>query len=208
MLFGYPYGTQAVPTQSIMSERLEENTVDNKRNFYRVQIQIGMRIIPMGRNIPPVEACSHFEDSEAVVLKRKMQTLRQTVNQHLRDIPAELDAISLALHGLQQQIDTLAVAQLKDSDAYHTVKVSLSEGGVGWRQREPLPQGEYLALKLDLDDYKNHCVYGKIQSCQRENDYYYIGVAFQDLEEHELQSIAKFVLQADAEQRRLRRTTS
>ncbi len=190
-----------------MSKRLEENTVDNKRNFYRVQITIGMRVIVMGRDIPPVEACSHFEDTEALILKRKMQALRQTCNEHLRDIPAEFDAISLALHGLQQQFDTLAAAYLKDTDTYHTVKVSLSEGGVGWRQREPLPLGEYVALKLDLDEFKNHCMYGKIQNCQRENDDYYIGVAFKDLEEHELQSIARFVLQADAEQRRLRRTT-
>ncbi|HSG61934.1 MAG TPA: PilZ domain-containing protein [Pseudomonadales bacterium] len=182
--------------------------MDNKRNYFRVQIPIGLRIVNVGNDIPPVPASSHFEESATAELKRKLQGLRQTVNQHLRDIPTEFDAICLALHNIQLQVDVLAAAHLKEHDTYHRLKVSLSEGGIGWRQREPLKLKHFIALKLELDELNNHCFYGKVMSCEHENDFYHIGVAFQDLEEHELQSIAKFVLQTDAEQRRLRRTMS
>ena len=190
-----------------MGKTLEENTVDNKRNYFRVQIPIGLRIVHLGNDIPPVPASSHFGESDTAELKRRLQSLRQGVNQHLREIPSEFDAISLALHNIQLQIDLLASEQLKDNGSFHQLKVSLSEGGIGWRQREPMTIKHFIAMQLELDEFTSHCFYGKIMSCHHENDHFSIGVAFQDLEEHELQSLAKFVLQTDAEQRRLRRTT-
>lgn len=190
-----------------MGKTLEENTVDNKRNYFRVKIPIGMRVVQLGTDIPPVPASSHFGNTKAAELKRRLQSLRLVVNQHLRDIPSELDAISLALHNIQLQVDLLASEQLKDDSSFHQLSVSLSEGGIGWRQREPMKLKHFIAMQLELDEFTSHCFYGKVMSCHHESDHYAIGVAFQDLEEHELQSIAKFVLQADAEQRRLRRST-
>lgn len=182
--------------------------MDNKRNFYRVQITIGMRLVLLGTKTPMASAESHFQESEGSRLKLKLQTLRQAVNEQLRQFPAELDTVSMALHGLQQQIDAMATTLCKSSEDYHAIRVSLSEGGLGWRQREALSLGEYLALKLELDDLVSHCVLAKVVSCQTEKDHHLIGVEFINLDEGVLQSIAKFVLQADAEQRRLRRTLS
>jgi hypothetical protein len=182
--------------------------VDNKRNFYRVQITIGMRLVMLGTKMPIASAESHFRTSDSSKLKQKLQRLRHTVNEQLRQFPAELDAVSMALHGLQQQIDAIAVSLCKSSEDFHAIRVSLSEGGLGWRQREALSPGEYVALALELDNLISHCVYAKVVSCKIEKDHHLIGVEFKNIDEAVLQNIAKFVLQADAEQRRLRRTLS
>jgi len=165
---------------------------------------IGLRVIQLGKDLPPVEVTSHFEQSQAAIQRQQMQSIRQKVNQNLRQLPAEFDLISFALHGLQQQIDLLANANFREKEQYHKIKVTLSEGGIGWLQKEPIHKNQFLALKLELDEFTDYCVYGKVVSCRPEGSAYHIGIEFQDIDQEVQQEISKFVLRADAELRRLR----
>jgi len=177
----------------------------NQRSYFRVKTPIGLRYKIIGPHIGQVDAHALFANSEAQQLKRQMQTLRQNVNLQLRTLPSELDQVSLAVHAIQQQIDLMFNFIINDDEKNQQILASISEGGLGFQSTQPITAEHFVGLYIELDELQSFACFGEVISCTSANKSFKIGIKFTDLDEDLQQSIAKFVLQTDAEQRRLRK---
>ncbi len=178
----------------------------NQRSYFRVKTPIGLRYKILGSKIGQLDANSLFANSESQQLKRQMQNFRQNVNLQLRSLPSELDTVSLAVHAIQQQIDLMFNYLCNNDDKTHQVMISLSEGGIGFQSPNPINDGHFIAMHMELDELLSISCFGEVVSCEAINQSFKIGIRFFNLSEEDHQLIAKFVLQTDAEQRRLRRS--
>lgn len=179
--------------------------MDNKRNYFRVTIPIGLRYKLIDKIVPGSDPHLYFENTEAQVLKLTLQNLRQTVHRNLREIPSEQDNVSLSIHAMQQQLDALSNYVLNKDVKSRQIRVSLSEGGIGFKTKEPINLGQMLVMSLELDELEQFYCFGEVKKCLLEHDTFSIGIQFESIKEDDQQKIAKFVLQVDAEQRRLRK---
>jgi c-di-GMP-binding flagellar brake protein YcgR len=179
--------------------------MDNKRNYFRVTIPIGLKYKLVDVIATKLDPHVYFDNTESEGLKRQMQYLRQTVNRNLREIPSEHEATGLAIHAIQQQLDTLTQYIRNNEIKSRQVRVSLSEGGIGFKTKEPINIEQTLVLSMELDELEQFYCYGEVKKCIQENNAFSIGIQFIELKEEDQQRLAKFVLQVDAEQRRLRR---
>ncbi len=184
---------------------------NDRREYYRIKDTIALEF----KLLAGAEAEARDELHDASPLFNLLSDLHLTdfESQHLLRHIGERDrTLANYLKVINKRIDLLgqALAQSLLRDIGSPRRVTLSEGGVGFLNPQPLPLGAHLAVKLVLmPQALGLLLRAQVSHCQPLADgQFEIGTEFEALSEAQRQLLARHILQKQALERRQARENS
>jgi len=185
-----------------------------RRKFYRVNDAIGLeyKLIDQAPK-PGADADSPFSVSGRFRLLNELNRIEQESSILLRHVSDEDRNLARYLSSQNKKIDIIARLIVSDevSTVPYTVRnVSLSEGGCSFINEEPLEPNQYIALKLFFfSSYLGMVLYGQVvdnhpleDETDKDAGIYQTNVEFVDLSGSDRQTLARYIIRRQAEQRR------
>lgn len=152
---------------------------------------------------------SQFQVSPFFLLLTELQAYGHDSSYQLRKIAQKDPMVATYLENMNNKIDAIAHAIAKSDVEFEnltTQKISLSEGGMSFNSKEPIPLNSYLALKVVFEEtYTGLLLYAQVLYCgeQEENGQYKIGIEFSDMPESSRMIVARYILSSQARDRQL-----
>ncbi len=149
---------------------------------------------------------SQFEVSHFFLLLTELQSYGHDSNYQLRKIAQKDPLVASFLENMNNKIDAIAHAIAKSDVEFEnltTQTINLSEGGMSFSSKEPIPLNTYLALKVVFEEtYTGLLLYGQVLYCgEQEDGQYKIGIEFSDMPESSRMIVARYILTSQARDR-------
>ncbi|MBK5475900.1 PilZ domain-containing protein [Pseudomonas sp. TH21] len=183
---------------------------EERREYYRIDDMIALQI----KSLSAPEAASkevllddsplfnllselHLSEFEAQHLLRQLSEKDRTLAAFLRVQNKRLDLLSqIMARGL---LDEVGAPQ----------PVIISEGGIDFQHPTPLPTGAHLAVKLVLmPQALGLLLRARVTHCDPKGASFDVGTEFESMTDAQRQLLARYILQKQAQERRLAREQS
>ena len=180
---------------------------EDRREYYRIEDTIALEIRPLSAS----EAAGQevLQDasplfnllSELHLSEFESQHLLRQINERDRNIAAFLKSQNKRIDLLSQVIAITVLGQIGEPQP-----VIISEGGIDFQHPSPLAIGARLSVKLVLmPQALGLLLRARVTHCDRKGDGYDIGTEFEHLTDAQRQLLARYILQKQAQERRLAR---
>lgn len=184
---------------------------EDRREYYRIEDMIALEISPLSAH----DAASKevLQDASPLFNLLSELHLSEFESQHLLRQVSERDrTLASYLKVMNKRIDLLGqvVAQTVLGKFGEPQRVKLSEGGIEFEHHLAYPAGSHLALKLLLmPQALGLLLRAKVTHCEpRSFGNFEIGTEFESLTDAQRQLLARYILQKQAQERRLAREQS
>ncbi|KTC43466.1 MAG: PilZ domain-containing protein [Pseudomonas sp.] len=181
---------------------------EDRREYYRIEDTIALEISPLSAH----DAASKevLQDESALFNLLSELHLSEFESQHLLRQVSERDrTLASYLKAMNKRIDLLGqvVAQTVLGKFGEPQQVILSEGGIEFGHHQCYPTGSQLAVKLLLmPQALGLLLRARVTHCEPQSfGTFEIGTEFEALTEAQRQLLARYILQKQAQQRRLAR---
>lgn len=178
---------------------------DDRREYYRIEDTLALEFRPLRED--EIQSGEVLQDDSALFNLLSDLHLTDFESQHLlRHINERDRPLASYLKVMNKRIDLIAQALTQSllSEIGPARRVTLSEGGINFRDARPLHVGQDLALKIILLPHGlGLLLRAKVTHCQKqaEGDYE-IGTEFEMLGDAPRQLLARHILQRQALERR------
>jgi hypothetical protein len=180
---------------------------EDRREYYRIEDSIALEI----RSLSAVEAAGQevLQDasplfnllSELHLSEFESQHLLRQISERDRNLAAFLKSQNKRIDLLSQVIAITVLGQIGEPQP-----VIISEGGIDFQNPTPFAAGTHLSVKLVLmPQALGLLLRAKVTHCDRKGDSYGIGTEFQNPTDAQRQLLARYILQKQAQERRLAR---
>lgn len=179
---------------------------DDRREYYRIEDTLALEFRPLRED--EIQSQEVLQDDSALFNLLSDLHLTDFESQHLlRHINERDRPLASYLKVINKRIDLIAQALTQSllREIGPARPVTLSEGGIDFRDHQPLAVGLGLALKIVLlPQGLGLLLRAKVTHCQQEADgRYEIGTEFETLSDAQRQLLARHILQRQALERRL-----
>ena len=180
---------------------------EDRREYYRIEDTIALEIRPLSAS----EAADQevLQDasplfnllSELHLSEFESQHLLRQINERDRNIAAFLKSQNKRIDLLSQVIAITVLGQIGEPQP-----VIISEGGIDFQHPSPIAAGAHLSVKLVLmPQALGLLLRARVTHCDRKGDGYDVGTEFEYLSDAQRQLLARYILQRQAQERRLAR---
>ncbi|WP_085700498.1 PilZ domain-containing protein [Pseudomonas sp. B26(2017)] len=180
---------------------------EDRREYYRIEDMIALEIRPL--SAPEAAGQEVLQDASPLFNLLSELHLSEFESQHLlRQISERDRAISAFLKSQNKRIDLLSqvVALTVLGHIGEPQPVIISEGGVDFQHPTPIATGAHLSVKLVLmPQALGLLLRARVTHCDRKGDGYDVGTEFEHLTDAQRQLLARYILQKQAQERRLAR---
>ena len=180
---------------------------EDRREYYRIEDMIALEIRPL--SAPEAAGQEVLQDASSLFNLLSELHLSEFESQHLlRQISERDRAISAFLKSQNKRIDLLSqvVALTVLGHIGEPQPVILSEGGIDFQHPTPIATGAHLSVKLVLmPQALGLLLRARVTHCDRKGDGYDVGTEFEHLTDAQRQLLARYILQKQAQERRLAR---
>ena len=179
----------------------------DRREYYRIEDMIALEITPLAAT----EAASGevLQDASPLFNLLSELHLSEFESQHLlRQISERDRTLSSYLKTLNKRVDLLSqvVAQTVLGKIGELQPVKLSEGGIEFEHANAYSPGTHLSIKLVLmPQALGLLLRAKVTHCTPRNGQFEIGTEFEAITDAQRQLLARYILQKQAQARRLAR---
>jgi len=180
---------------------------EDRREYYRIEDTIALEIRPLsaaeaaGQEVLQDASPLFNVLSELHLSEFESQHLLRQINERDRAIAAFLKSQNKRIDLLSQVIALTALGQIGEPQP-----VIISEGGVDFQNPTPIPTGSRLSVKMVLMPQAHGLLLrARVTHCDRKGDGYDIGTEFEHLTDAQRQLLARYILQKQAQERRLAR---
>ncbi|MGC4011491.1 MAG: PilZ domain-containing protein [Pseudomonas sp.] len=178
---------------------------DDRREYYRIEDTLALEFRPLRED--EIQSQEVLQDDSALFNLLSDLHLTDFESQHLlRHINERDRPLASYLKVMNKRIDLIAQALTQSllSEIGPARKVTLSEGGINFRDEQALPVGQPLALKIVLlPQGLGMLLRAKVTHCQQQSEGdYEIGTEFDILGDTQRQLLARHILQRQALERR------
>ncbi|WP_192561802.1 PilZ domain-containing protein [Pseudomonas gozinkensis] len=180
---------------------------EDRREYYRIEDMIALEIRPL--SAPEAAGQEVLQDASPLFNLLSELHLSEFESQHLlRQISERDRAIAAFLKSQNKRIDLLSqvVALTVLGHIGEPQSVILSEGGIDFQHPTPIATGAHLSVKLVLmPQALGLLLRARVTHCDRKGDGYDVGTEFEHLTDAQRQLLARYILQKQAQERRLAR---
>ena len=180
---------------------------EDRREYYRIEDTIALEIQPL--SAPEAAGQEVLQDASPLFNLLSELHLSEFESQHLlRQISERDRTIATFLKSQNKRIDLLSqvVALTVLGQIGEPQPVIISEGGIDFQHPTPIATGAHLSVKLVLmPQALGLLLRARVTHCDRKGDGYDIGTEFQYLSDAQRQLLARYILQRQAQVRRLAR---
>ncbi|NMY27266.1 PilZ domain-containing protein [Pseudomonas sp. WS 5021] len=183
---------------------------EDRREYYRIDDMIALQI----KSLSAPQAASKevlLDDSPLFNLLSELH-LSEFESQHLLRQLGERDRTLAAFLKVQnKRMDLLSqvMAQSLLGEIGAPQPVIISEGGIDFQHPTVLPPGSHLAVKLVLmPQALGLLLRAKVTHCDPKGDGFDVGTEFESMTDAQRQLLARYILQKQAQERRLAREQS
>lgn len=178
---------------------------DDRREYYRIEDTLALEFRPLRED--EIQSQEVLQDDSALFNLLSDLHLTDFESQHLlRHIHERDRPLASYLKVINKRIDLIAQALTQSllREIGPARKVTLSEGGIDFRNAQPLGVGQALALKIVLlPQGLGLLLRAKVTHCQQQaSGDYEIGTEFDILGDAQRQLLARHILQRQALERR------
>ncbi|MFJ4194340.1 PilZ domain-containing protein [Pseudomonas sp. NPDC089534] len=180
---------------------------EDRREYYRIEDMIALEIRPL--SAPEAAGEEVLQDASPLFNLLSELHLSEFESQHLlRQISERDRAIAAFLKTQNKRIDLLSqvVALTVLGHIGEPQPVIISEGGIDFQHPTPVAVGARLSVKLVLmPQALGLLLRARVTHCDRKGDGYDVGTEFEHLTDAQRQLLARYILQKQAQERRLAR---
>ncbi|MDL5599290.1 PilZ domain-containing protein [Bacillus subtilis] len=180
---------------------------EDRREYYRIEDSIALEIRPLsaaeaaGQEVLQDASPLFNVLSELHLSEFESQHLLRQINERDRAIAAFLKSQNKRIDLLSQVIALTALGQIGEPQP-----VIISEGGVDFQNPTPIAAGSRLSVKMVLMPQAHGLLLrARVTHCDRKGEGYDIGTEFEHLTDAQRQLLARYILQKQAQERRLAR---
>ncbi|WP_409318965.1 PilZ domain-containing protein [Pseudomonas sp. KCJK9016] len=180
---------------------------EDRREYYRIEDTIALEIRPLsaaeaaGQEVLQDASPLFNVLSELHLSEFESQHLLRQINERDRAIAAFLKSQNKRIDLLSQVIALTALGQIGEPQP-----VIISEGGIDFQNPTPIAAGSRLSVKMVLMPQAHGLLLrARVTHCDRKGDGYDIGTEFEHLTDAQRQLLARYILQKQAQERRLAR---
>ncbi|MBV4475160.1 PilZ domain-containing protein [Pseudomonas sp. B2M1-30] len=180
---------------------------EDRREYYRIEDSIALEIRPLsaleaaGQEVLQDASPLFNVLSELHLSEFESQHLLRQINERDRAIAAFLKSQNKRIDLLSQVIALTALGQIGEPQP-----VIISEGGIDFQNPAPIATGAHLSVKMVLMPQAHGLLLrARVTHCDRKGDGYDIGTEFEHLTDAQRQLLARYILQKQAQERRLAR---
>ena len=180
---------------------------EDRREYYRIEDTIALEIRPLSA----AEATGQevLQDASPLFNLLSELHLSEFESQHLLRQISERDRTTAAfLKSQNKRIDLLSqvVALTVFGQIGEPRPVIISEGGIDFQHANPIAAGTRLSVKLVLmPQALGLLLRARVTHCDRKGDSYDVGTEFEHPTDAQRQLLARYILQKQAQERRLAR---
>ncbi|VVN17569.1 hypothetical protein PS645_04130 [Pseudomonas fluorescens] len=180
---------------------------EDRREYYRIEDSIALEIRPL--SVPEAADQEVLQDasplfnllSELHLSEFESQHLLRQISERDRSIAAFLKSQNKRIDLLSQVIAITVLGQIGEPQP-----VIISEGGIEFQYPTPIATGAHLSVKLVLmPQALGLLLRARVTHCDAKGDGYDIGTEFQRPTDAQRQLLARYILQKQAQERRLAR---
>ena len=179
----------------------------DRREYYRIDDVIALEITPL--SAPQAASTEVLQDASPLFNLLSELHLSEFESQHLlRQISERDRTLSSYLKTLNKRVDLLSqvVAQTVLDKIGELQPVKLSEGGIEFEHANAYSPGTHLSIKLVLmPQALGLLLRAKVTHCTPRNGQFEIGTEFEAITDAQRQLLARYILQKQAQARRLAR---
>ncbi|MGF6329775.1 hypothetical protein ABH909_002653 [Pseudomonas sp. BS3782 TE3695] len=180
---------------------------EDRREYYRIEDTIALEIRPL--SAPEAAGQEVLQDASPLFNLLSELHLSEFESQHLlRQISERDRTIAAFLKSQNKRIDLLSqvVALTVLGQIGEPKPVILSEGGIDFQHPTPISTGAHLSVKLVLmPQALGLLLRARVTHCDRKGEGYDVGTEFEYLSDAQRQLLARYILQRQAQERRLAR---
>ncbi|MGE8152604.1 PilZ domain-containing protein [Pseudomonas vancouverensis] len=180
---------------------------EDRREYYRIEDSIALEIRPLsateasGQEVLQDASPLFNLLSELHLSEFESQHLLRQINERDRNIAAFLKSQNKRIDLLSQVIAITVLGQIGEPQP-----VIISEGGIDFQHPTPIDAGSRLSIKLVLmPQALGLLVRARVTHCDRKGDGFDVGTEFEHLTDAQRQLLARYILQRQAQERRLAR---
>ena len=183
---------------------------EDRREYYRIEDRIALEIQPLTG--PAATAEEVLQDASPLFNLLSELHLSEFESQHLLRQLGERDRTLAAFLKVQnKRMDLLSqvMAQSLLGEIGAPQPVIISEGGIDFQHPTVLAPGSHLAVKLVLmPQALGLLLRARVTHCDAKGGAFAIGTEFESMTDAQRQLLARYILQKQAQQRRLAREQS
>ncbi|VVO70432.1 hypothetical protein PS862_01309 [Pseudomonas fluorescens] len=183
---------------------------EDRREYYRIEDMIALEIRPLsaleaaGQEVLQDASPLFNVLSELHLSEFESHHLLRQISERDRNLAAFLKSQNKRIELLSQVLAITVLGQLGEPQP-----VIISEGGIDFRHPTPLAAGAPLSIKLVLmPQALGLLLRARVTHCEHKGDGYDIGTEFQYPTDAQRQLLARYILQKQAQERRLARDQS
>ena len=180
---------------------------EDRREYYRIEDMIALEIRPL--SAPEAAGEEVLQDASPLFNLLSELHLSEFESQHLlRQISERDRAIAALLKSQNKRIDLLSqvVALTVLGHIGEPQPVIISEGGIDFQYPTPIATGAHLSVKLVLmPQALGLLLRARVTHCDPKGDGYDVGTEFERPTDAQRQLLARYILQKQAQERRLAR---
>ncbi|MBJ2349186.1 MULTISPECIES: PilZ domain-containing protein [Pseudomonas] len=180
---------------------------EDRREYYRIEDTIALEIRPL--SIPEAASQEVLQDesplfnllSELHLSEFESQHLLRQISERERSIAAYLKAMNKRIDLLSQVIAVTVLGEIGEPQP-----VIISEGGIDFQYPTPIAVGAHLSVKLVLmPQALGLLLRARVTHCDPKGGGYDVGTEFEHPTDAQRQLLARYILQKQAQERRLAR---
>ncbi|MBA1376983.1 PilZ domain-containing protein [Pseudomonas sp. SWRI92] len=180
---------------------------EDRREYYRIEDTIALEIRPL--SIPEAASQEVLQDesplfnllSELHLSEFESQHLLRQISERERSIAAYLKAMNKRIDLLSQVIAVTVLGEIGEPQP-----VIISEGGIDFQYPTPIAVGAHLSIKLVLmPQALGLLLRARVTHCDPKGGGYDVGTEFEHPTDAQRQLLARYILQKQAQERRLAR---
>ncbi|KAI2689488.1 PilZ domain-containing protein [Pseudomonas sp. TNT3] len=180
---------------------------EDRREYYRIEDMIALEIRPLsaaeaaGQEVLQDASPLFNLLSELHLSEFESQHLLRQISERDRNLAAFLKSQNKRIDLLSQVIAVTVLGQIGEPQP-----VIISEGGIDFQHPTPIAAGAHLSIKLVLmPQALGLLLRARVTHCDPKGDAYDIGTEFQIPTDAQRQLLARYILQKQAQERRLAR---
>jgi len=180
---------------------------EDRREYYRIEDTIALEIRPL--SIPEAAGLDVLQDASPLFNLLSELHLSEFESQHLlRQISERERSIAAYLKVMNKRIDLLSqvIALTVLGEIGEPQPVIISEGGIDFQHPTPFAIGAHLSIKLVLmPQALGLLLRARVTHCDPKGGGFDIGTEFERPTDAQRQLLARYILQKQAQERRLAR---
>ncbi len=183
---------------------------EERREYYRIDDMIALQIKPLsGPDAASKEVL--LDDSPLFNLLSELHLSEFEAQHLLRQISEKDRSLAAFLKVQNKRLDLLSQVMARGllNEMGAPQPVILSEGGIDFQHPTPLPADTHLAVKLVLmPQALGLLLRARVTHCDPKGDGFDVGTEFESMTDAQRQLLARYILQKQAQERRLAREQS